>query len=64
MTKQVEGLPPPQVTNPQVVLCVGGCNRRLVKPTDTGNRIVLCRSCWSIWLHTMMKLIRVVKEEV
>lgn len=63
-TQQVEGLPPPQPAKSQVVLCVGGCGRSLAKPADTGNRIVLCRSCWTTWLHTMMKLIRVVKEEV
>lgn len=64
MTTQEEGLPPPAQAQPQVVLCVGGCGRKLIKPADAGNRIVLCRSCWSAWLHTMLKLIRVVKEEV
>ena len=63
-TLQVEGLPRPQKAVPEAVLCVGGCGRSLAKPADTGNRIVLCRSCWNRWLHTMMKLIRVVKEEV
>lgn len=64
ITPQVEGLPPPQTALPEVVLCVGGCSRRLPKPADTGNRILLCRSCWSLWLHSMLKLIRVVKEEL
>jgi hypothetical protein len=63
-TQQVEELPPSQAAKPEVVLCVGGCGRSLSKPADIGNRIVLCRSCWSVWLHTMMKLIRVVKEEI
>lgn len=63
ITPHGEGLPPPQKAMPEVVPCVGGCGRRLSKPADAGNRIVLCRSCWSVWLHTMMKLIRVVKEE-
>lgn len=64
IASQKEGRPPPQEAVQQIVLCVGGCGRRLTKPADTGNRIVLCRSCWTKWLHTMMKLIRVVKEEI
>lgn len=64
MTVQVEGLPPPQAARSQVVSCAGGCGRSLSRPADTGNRIVLCHSCWNKWLHTMMKLVRVVKEEV
>lgn len=64
MTTPQEGLPLSQTAKPQIVLCVGGCGRSLTKPADAANRIVLCRSCWSVWLHTMMKLIRVVKEEI
>lgn len=62
-TPQAEGLPPPAAKS-CVVLCAGGCGRRLPKPNDANNRIVLCHSCWTKWLHTMMKLIRVVKEEI
>ncbi|MDT7540578.1 MAG: hypothetical protein QOE33_482 [Acidobacteriota bacterium] len=63
-TPQVAGLPPPQTALTQIVRCAGGCNRSLLKPADTGNRLVLCHSCWTRWLHTMLKLIRVVKEEI
>jgi hypothetical protein len=63
MTTEVGGLTPRQTVKPQVVLCAGGCGRSLPKPADCGNRIVICHSCWTKWLHAMMKLVRVVKEE-
>lgn len=63
-TPQVAGPSSKLSATPEVVLCAGGCGRSLSKPADAGNCIVLCRSCWTKWLHTMMKLVRVVKEEV
>jgi len=47
-----------------VVNCDGRCGRRLRKPRDAQGRIILCKSCWTSLLHTVLKLIRVVKEEV
>lgn len=64
MTLHVEGLPRQQAADTKAVPCAGGCGRQLPKPDAVGNRIVLCRSCWSKWLHAMMNLVRVVKEEL
>lgn len=63
-TPQEGGLPPARAAAPQTVPCASGCGRSLIAPADAGSRVILCRSCWTTWLHTVMKLIRVVKEEV
>ena len=62
-TQPAERLPPKAASTPEVP-CAGGCGRSLPRPADVGNRVVLCRSCWSRWLRDLLRLIRVVKEEV